>query len=144
MKVNARVNGQQRMRTPPWHLILSPIFVEIRVYSAPVLYFSLDVHCMGKIMPESKFTIRNFLISENNSLKKIQSVTKSTNNFSYILNLSIRETFLENYGYYERKKQCLIRISIQKKSEVENDAILKNQSVHWDDIFDIDWSSFSI
>lgn len=96
-------------------------------------------------MPESKFFIRNFLISENNSLKKIQSVTKSTNNFSYILNLSIRESFLENYGYYEKKKQCLIRISIQKKSEVENDTIiLKNQSVHWGDIFDIDWSSFRI
>lgn len=35
--------GQQRMPTPPWHLILPLIFVKVRVCPVTVLYFSFGV-----------------------------------------------------------------------------------------------------
>lgn len=45
----ADVTGQQRRLTPSWHLILPQTFVDIRVYSAPDLYFSFKFSCLNTI-----------------------------------------------------------------------------------------------
>lgn len=40
--VGLGVNGQKKMLTPRWHMILPLIFVKVRVCSAPFCIFYLD------------------------------------------------------------------------------------------------------
>lgn len=46
---NAGVTTQQRMLTPPWNLILPPIFLEVRVRSVSVLYFSFGLLVLNTV-----------------------------------------------------------------------------------------------
>lgn len=59
----AGVTGQQRMLTNPWHLILPLISVEVRICSAPVLYFSFVLLILNTDRyPNISFTCLNNVV----------------------------------------------------------------------------------